>query len=130
MDIAAQKKLFDDRLIVRVGSEVDIEGRTTTEEETPLIGNVSIEYLLSENGRYRLKGFRRNEFENVIDGQTIVSGISVIFTQEFNKFRHLWEALLTSKTEEEKQEEAKMKASQKAEKRKEVIKQNNETENN
>tara|TARA_R110002049_G_scaffold207188_1_gene377651 strand:+ start:27972 stop:33044 length:5073 start_codon:yes stop_codon:yes gene_type:complete len=118
LDIAAQKKLFNDRLIVRVGSEVDIQGSSSTGEETPLIGNVSIEYLLSENGRYRLKGFKRNEFENVIDGQTIVSGIAVIFTQEFNKFRDLWEALLTSKTEAEKQKEAEMKAAKKAKKAK------------
>ncbi|ALJ06829.1 hypothetical protein APS56_11295 [Pseudalgibacter alginicilyticus] len=123
LDIAAQKKLFNDRLIVRVGSEVDIQGSSSTDEETPLIGNVSIEYLLSENGRYRLKGFRKNEFENVIDGQTIVSGISVIFTQEFNKFRALWEALLTSKTEEEKQEEAK--ANKKAEESNKIREQKN-----
>lgn len=102
LDIAAQKKLFDDRLIVRVGSEVDLQGSSSTNEATPLIGNVSLEYLLTENGRYRLKGFRSNEFENVIDGQTIVSGIALIFTQEFNKFDELWQAILRGETEQEK----------------------------
>ncbi len=105
LDIAAQKKLFDDRLIVRVGSEVDLQGSSSTNEPTPLIGNVSLEYLLTENGRYRLKGFRQNEFENVIDGQTIVSGIALIFTQEFNKFDELWQALLHGKTKEERRAE-------------------------
>lgn len=102
LDIAAQKKLFDDRLIVRVGSEVDLQGSSSTNEPAPLIGNVSLEYLLTENGRYRLKGFRRNEFENVIDGQTIVSGIALIFTQEFNKFDELWQAILRGETKQEK----------------------------
>lgn len=114
LDIAAQKKLFNDRLIVSVGSEVDVQGKSAPGEETPLIGNVSIEYILSENGRYRLKGFRRDTFENVIDGQTIVSGIALIFTQEFNKFSELWQALLKSKTDAEVQEEAKLKAEKKA----------------
>jgi hypothetical protein len=107
LDIAAQKKLFNDRLIVRVGSEVDIQGRSAAGEATPIIGNVSLEYILSEDGRYRLKGFRRSEFENVIDGQTIVSGIGLIFTQEFNKFSELWDAILRSqskKQDDEKQE--------------------------
>lgn len=103
LDIAAQKKLFNDRLIVRVGSEVDIQGSSANNEPAPLIGNVSLEYLLTENGRYRLKGFRRNEFENVIDGQTIVSGIALIFTQEFNKFDELWEAILRGETKAEKE---------------------------
>lgn len=106
LEIAAQKKLFNDRLIVRVGSEVDIQGSSSSGEATPLIGNVSLEYLLTENGRYRLKGFRRNEYENVIDGQTIVSGIALIFTQEFNKFSELWDALLRSQAEARKAEMA------------------------
>ncbi|WP_231563205.1 translocation/assembly module TamB [Salegentibacter sp. Hel_I_6] len=92
VDIEAQKKLLDDRLIVSVGSEVDVQGdRRPNEEASPVIGNVSIEYLLTENGRFRLKGFRRNEFENIIDGQLIVSGIAFIFTREFNEFQELWD---------------------------------------
>jgi len=98
LDIAAQKKLFNDKLTVRVGSEVDIQGSSANGETTPLIGNVSLEYQLTNDGRYRLKGFRRSEFENVIDGQTIVSGIGLIFTQEFNKFQELWDAILRSKS--------------------------------
>lgn len=109
LDIAAKKKLFNDRLIVSVGSEVDIQGSSSTDETTPLIGNVSLEYILTENGRYRLKGFRRNEFENLIDGQTIASGIALIFQQEFNKFSELKNALFNRKTEEEKEKEAESK---------------------
>src|SRR5690606_3062035 len=118
LDIAAQKKLLNDRLIVSVGSEVDVQGTAAPGEETPLIGNVSIEYLLSESGKYRLKGFRRNEFENVIDGQTIVSGIALIFTQEFNKFTELWDALFKSETEAEEKAEAERKAAEDAQKAK------------
>ncbi|MCF1423031.1 translocation/assembly module TamB domain-containing protein [Mangrovimonas futianensis] len=93
LEVAAKKKLFNDRLTVSVGSEVDIQGSNQTEEETPVIGNVTLEYLLTKNGRYRIKGFRRNEFENVIDGQTMVSGIALIFTMEFNKFSEFWHAI-------------------------------------
>lgn len=119
LDIAAQKKMFNDRLIVSVGSEVDVEGGNPNGEETPIIGNVTIEYILTENGRYRLKGFHRNEFENVIDGQVIVSGISLIFTQEFNKFTELWDALVKSTTKAEKERKAKEKAAKKAQEAKE-----------
>jgi translocation and assembly module TamB len=94
LDINAQKKLFNDRLIVQVGSAVDIEGSSqTTEGTTPVIGSVSLEYLLSEDGRYRLKGFRKNEFESVIDGQLIVTGIAFMYNKEFNKFRELWQQI-------------------------------------
>ena len=100
VEITAQKKLLDDRLIVRVGSDVDIQGSSQVQgEESPIIGNVSIEYLLTEDGIFRIKGFRKNQFENVIDGQLIVSGIAFIFTREFNEYRELWKNFLKEKPE-------------------------------
>ncbi|MGB3608347.1 translocation/assembly module TamB domain-containing protein, partial [Psychroserpens sp.] len=112
LDVAAQKKLFNDRLTVRVGSEVDIQGSSANGESTPLVGNVSLEYMVSQDGRYRLKGFRKSEFENVIDGQTIVSGIALIFTQEFNHFDELWDAILRSQSEKKEKLEADQKAAE------------------
>lgn len=94
LDITAQKSLMDDRLIVSVGSEVDLQGSSQVEEGSPVIGNVSLEYLLTENGKFRLKAFRRKSYENVIDGQLIISGLSLIFTQDFNKFNELWDQIV------------------------------------
>ena len=103
LDIAAQKKLFDDRVVVSVGSNVDLQGSNTNADggTAPVVGNVSIEYLLTEDGRYRLRGYRRSQFENVVDGQIIVNGISLLFTQEFNKFTELWKSMFPAKKEED-----------------------------
>lgn len=95
LDIAAQKNFLNDRLIVQVGSEINLAGlENNSQQENPLIGNVSVEYLITENGQLRLKGFRKNIYANVIDGQTIVSGLALIFTKEFNKFHELWRSNL------------------------------------
>ncbi|KKM14090.1 hypothetical protein LCGC14_1709630, partial [marine sediment metagenome] len=94
LNINAQKKLFDNRLIVTAGSAVDVEGSSSQSQgSTPIIGNVSLEYLLTENGRYRLRGFRKNEYTNVIDGQLIVTGAALIFNREFNEFSELFNPL-------------------------------------
>lgn len=108
LDITAQKKLMGDRLIVSVGSEVDVQGSNRTEEAgSPIIGNVSIEYLLTPSGQFRIKGFRRNEFENVIDGQVIVSGIALIFTREFNEFKEVWKNLIEEEVEKDTKKKSK-----------------------
>ena len=96
LDVAAQKKLFNDRFTVRVGSEIDIQGSDQTGAKTPLIGNVSLEYKITDDGRFSIKGFRKSEFENVIDGQTIISGIALIFTKEFNEFSELWNSIFSA----------------------------------
>ena len=94
LNINAKKKLFDDRLVVTAGSAVDVEGSAQSGQgQTPIIGNVSLEYLLTQDGRYRLKGFRKNEYENVIDGQLIITGLALIFNREFNKFSQLFNPL-------------------------------------
>ncbi|TDT46805.1 uncharacterized protein DUF490 [Maribacter spongiicola] len=101
LNINASKKLFNDRLIVTAGSAVDVEGSASSSDtETPLIGNVTLEYLLSEEGIYRLKGFRRQEYQNIIDGQLIVTGVAFIFNREFNKFSQLFNPLKKEKSEE------------------------------
>lgn len=97
LNINASKKLFDDRLIVSAGSAVDVEGSAASSDTaTPIIGNVTLEYLLSEGGTYRLKGFRRQEYQNIIDGQLIVTGVAFIFDREFNKFSQLFNPLKKS----------------------------------
>ena len=105
LGITAKKELFNDRLIVQVGSEVDVAGGQNSSQGTPIIGNVSLEYLLTQDRRLRLQGFSRNEYEGLIDGQLTVSGIALIFTREFNKFKELWAKQV--KEEVDKQEKEK-----------------------
>ena len=101
VDVTAQKKLLDDRLVVEAGSSVNVEGGQRPGESQSVVGNVNVEYLLTEDGRWKLRGFRKSEYENVIDGQVFVSGIALIFTREFNKFKVLWDKAYRESLKEE-----------------------------
>ncbi|WP_228850534.1 translocation/assembly module TamB domain-containing protein [Aegicerativicinus sediminis] len=105
LDIAARKKFLNDRLTIEVGSEVDIQGQDQSQQGNPVIGNFSILYDITEDGRYQIKGFRKNAYENIFDGQVIMNGIALIFTQEFNKFSELWELMFHSNQKIEKNED-------------------------
>jgi len=108
LGINAQKAFLEDRLIVEVGSDVDIQGGNQDgQASSPLIGNVSIAYLLDEDGVWRLKGFSRSQYENVIDGQLVVSGIALIFTREFNKFKNLFEKAVMENVKKEEEKKSK-----------------------
>lgn len=101
LNVSARKRLMDDRLIVQVGSQVDIEGSSPNPEQTnTILGNISLEYMLTENGNYRLRAFRKNQFESIIDGQLIINGIGVIFNREFNQFTELWKGIDSNKKDE------------------------------
>lgn len=94
LSVSAEKSLFNDRLIVQAGTEVNVQGDTRPGEESPLLGNVSIEYLLTEDGRWRIRGFRNDEYDNVIDGQVFVNGIGLIFQRDFTRFNYLWRSFI------------------------------------
>ncbi|WP_335964244.1 translocation/assembly module TamB domain-containing protein [Galbibacter sp. PAP.153] len=121
LDVNASKSLFNDRLVVQVGSEVDIQGSSQRADgNAPVIGNVGLEYLITQDGRFRLRGYRKNEFESIIDGELIVTGISFIFNKEFNKFKELWERSIKEEMakQENKEEDIKDKGGTKSEKNK------------
>ena len=85
LNVEVKKTLFSDRLILQVGSNIDLEGeenRGNQGTSSELVGDLVAEYLVSEDGRYRLKAFRKNEFEGMIDGQLINSGLSFVFVRE------------------------------------------------
>lgn len=93
LNINAQQTLFDDRLVVQVGSQVDLEGSTqSSDQPNSILANISFEYLLTEDGRWRIRAFRKNQFESIIDGQLVVTGGGLIFNREFNEFSELWKA--------------------------------------
>ena len=105
VNVNARKKLFNDRLVVQAGSEIGVQGENRPGETNPVIGNVSIEYLLTEDGRWRIRGFRKNQYQNIIDGQVFVNGVALIFMREFNKFNELFKKTATELAQEQKQEE-------------------------
>lgn len=104
LGITAKKEFFNDRLIIKVGSEVDVAGNQSASQGTPILGNVSLEYLLTEDKRLRLQGFSRNQYEGVIDGQLTVSGIALVFTREFNKFKELFAKQVKEEVEKKEKE--------------------------
>lgn len=91
LNVRLRQNLFNDRLQVQVGGQVDLEGSSATEEQRPtdLLGDMSIEYSLTKQADWRLRAFRKNQAEGLIDGQIIVNGFSVLFNRDFNTFQEL-----------------------------------------
>ncbi|WP_256007005.1 translocation/assembly module TamB domain-containing protein [Pedobacter deserti] len=91
LEVGLSKKLLNDRLTVTVGSSFGIEGpETQNQNSTNIAGNVNVEYALSADGRYRLRAYRRNQNESVIEGQIIETGLGFALVVDYNKFREIF----------------------------------------
>ncbi len=85
--IGVKKQLFNERLSVQMGGSVDVEGaRAKQNSVSDITGDVTVEYKLTKDGRYRLKGFRQNQYEGAIEGQLVETGVGVVFVRDFNKW--------------------------------------------
>jgi len=86
-----KKQLFNERMSVQVGGAVDVEGdRASQNNVNDLTSDVMLEYKLTKDGRFRLKGFRQNQYEGAIEGQLIETGIGVVFVKDFNRWDRLF----------------------------------------
>lgn len=103
LTVGISKKLLNDRLRVSVGSNFELEGPANTNEEVNNIaGDIAVDYLLSKDGRYTLRAYRRNRYEGVVEGQVVESGVSFLFTVDFDSLKQLFK----KQTAEQKRQKA------------------------
>lgn len=87
LNLGVKKQLFNERLSVQVGGKIDMEGERAKENSvSDIASDVTIEYKLTKNGQYRLKGFRKSLFEGAIEGQLVETGAGLIFVRDFNSW--------------------------------------------
>jgi hypothetical protein len=93
LNVAASKRLLDDRLKITVGNNFELEGPQTTNnnQNSSLIpGNLAADYNLTQDGRYAVRGYRVSQDRGVIQGFVTETGVNFIVTLDYNKFRNLF----------------------------------------
>jgi hypothetical protein len=98
VDIGLKKQLFDERLSVQVGGVVDVEGAKAKQNSvSDITSDVSVEYKLTKDGRYRLIGFSHNQYEGAIEGQVIETGVGIIYMRDFDQWKEFFKTLTQQK---------------------------------
>lgn len=91
LQIGVSKQLFKDKVTIRVGGNVELEGeRAKQNNASDVAGNINIDYKLTEDGRYKLRGFRQNQYENPIEGEITKTGVGVVYVRNYNKLKELF----------------------------------------
>lgn len=93
VDIGVKKQLFNERLTVQVGGVVDVEGEKAMQNSaSEITSDVTVEYKITKDGRYRLKGFRHNQYEGAIEGALVETGAGVLYVRDFNKWKEFFKS--------------------------------------
>lgn len=92
VQLGVSKTLLDDRLVVKVSGNVDIEGNRTSQGSlSDYIGDLALEYKLTEDGRFRVTGFRNSNYD-IISGELIETGAGLIYIKDYDALKELFKA--------------------------------------
>lgn len=92
LQLGVSKTLLNDRLVVKVAGNVDVEGDASSQRSfTDYIGDLALEYKLTEDGRLRITGFRNSNYD-MIDGELIETGAGFIYIKDYDAFSELFKA--------------------------------------
>ncbi|HTF22116.1 MAG TPA: translocation/assembly module TamB domain-containing protein, partial [Chryseolinea sp.] len=91
VQLGVSKSLLDDRLIVKISGNVEVEGQTNQSSFTDYIGDLALEYKLTEDGRFRITGFRNSDYD-LISGELTETGAGLIYIKDYDTLRELFKA--------------------------------------
>jgi hypothetical protein len=106
-----KQELFGNRIILTIGGNVNFGGTETntnglpttgqTNRNTAVAGDFILEYLVTQDGRIRLKTFARTANYDILNQDKIRTGGAISFQKDFDSFKELF----TTKKQKEKQQE-------------------------
>ncbi|QNH62469.1 translocation/assembly module TamB domain-containing protein [Hymenobacter sediminicola] len=119
LNVAVRRQLLNNRLTVRLGTDVPLGGGNQASQGqnqagiSSFAGDVSVEYNVLANGRIRLRAFRNNAYGD-IDGQFVRTGASLIFQRDYRDLADLFKGIDDVVKEEVKQNRRQQRREKKA----------------
>lgn len=90
LNVGVSKRLLNDRLKISVGNNFQLQGpQNSRSQNSNMVGNLAIDYQISRDGRYMLRFYRRNQYEGIVDGYIIETGLSFILSADYYRIMQL-----------------------------------------
>jgi len=94
LNVAFSKRFLNDRISVTVGKSFTVEGEDPVARSQQSAGqqympDITTTYKLSRDGRYMLKAYQRNQYEAILDGYFVETGVAFTLVMDYNKFREI-----------------------------------------
>jgi hypothetical protein len=91
LNVGLSKAFLNDRLKIAVGRNFQLENTVTNATSPEIIDNVSLNYSLSKDGRYLFSAYRKNQYQAILDGFVVETGVAFTLTLDYEYFKELFE---------------------------------------
>jgi hypothetical protein len=103
LNVALNRQFLNNRLVVHVGTDVGLEGRSPSQSGGGFTGNISVEYLLTPAGQLRVRAFQQPTYEDLTESQVQETGLALIFVRNFDNWSDLFDFLSAESKKRQKQ---------------------------
>ena len=91
LNLAASKQLLNNRLKLTVGNDFELQGPQTSGNQSSVVPtNLAADYLLTSDGKYSMRAYRKVYDEGVLEGFVTETGLDFIVNLDFNKFKEVF----------------------------------------
>ena len=92
MSLGLSKAFFNHRIEVKVGRNFELENTSkVSRNPSEVFDNVSVNYKLTPDGRYLFRAFRKNQFQSVLEGFIVETGVGFSVTMEYGRFIEIFQ---------------------------------------
>jgi translocation and assembly module TamB len=84
-----EKKLFRNRGSVKVSGRVS-DVKQAGQTSNTMIENFSFEYALDTTNSKYLKLYRKQDYEDILEGEVIKSGVGYIYRKTYDSVKDIW----------------------------------------
>ncbi|MDP1621122.1 MAG: translocation/assembly module TamB domain-containing protein [Bacteroidales bacterium] len=86
-DVGISTQLFDDRLLIDGTFGMNSYNNSTVQQSSTFVGDVNIEYVLTQNRRWRARVFNRTNTLNILNNNApYTQGVGIKYQRDFTKF--------------------------------------------
>jgi hypothetical protein len=90
LNVGLSKAFLNNRLKISVGKNFELESQNNAGNSTEVFDNIALDYLISKDGRYMFRGYRKNQYQSILEGFIIETGVSFIITADYDLLREIF----------------------------------------
>lgn len=89
LEVALRTQLFNDRLLI--DGNFGVRGTSTSQNTSSVVGDINLEYKITQDGRFRVKAFNRTNNLSILENNApYTQGVGVFYRREFERFGDLF----------------------------------------
>lgn len=85
VNLGLKKTFLNDRISVSVGRNFELEN--TQKQSSEIFDNLTANYNITKDGRYRFKAYRKNSYQTVLEGFVVETGIGFVITLDYDTLK-------------------------------------------